>query len=370
VPGELKGKNQVGNTLRIEDRHGRLIKLHQKEGDLSWVLLEDISPLFLDLLIKAEDKRFYHHFGVDFMASIRAFAQNILGMRRVSGASTISQQLARLAFGYQRNIAGKLLVILSALKLEMKYTKGEILEHYLNRIPYAFKVLGIGQASLFYFDKDHSKLSPAEMATLAVLIRAPSRYASKVMRTKLISLRNHLLDQVDISDKVKTIAKEEEWVFQRYRPAARSPHFIRAVLEKKSLPLTKSTIRTTLDLALQEEIQKILDGKISKLEAKGVKAASVLVIDNRDGAILSYIGNHDFFSENGEFDGVQLLRQPGSTMKPFTYALALEQGLTGASELPDIELYFKSGLGTYRPRNYTLKFTGPKNAKGVPKQFT
>lgn len=362
LPSNLEIQSQYSPSTRVEDRHGRLIRDYRDENSLSYLKISHVSPLLIELIVKAEDKRFYQHQGIDFIATTRAFFQNLMSLKKISGASTITQQVARLGFSYKRNIANKALVMLHAFKLEQYYTKGEILEMYLNLIPFSYKVKGIVQGSSYYFGKDVKKLSPAEIATLAVLIRAPSRYVSIRNQDHLLKLRNKLLDQVGLSPKELKLSKIESWYFKKLRFQASSPHFVKALLKKH--PIRKALLKTNLDLALQEEIQKILNEKMSQLKVFGVTAASVVVIDNRDGGILSYLGNHDFFAKGGEYDGIQLKRQPGSTMKAFTYALALESGkFNTASILPDIEMYFKAGLGSYKPRNYSMEYTGPRTLR-------
>lgn len=363
LPHKINLNERSGASFKIKDRHGRLIRHHQDEGAYNIVRLKDLSPTLVELIVKSEDKRFYQHQGIDFIATSRALYQNIIGLRKVSGASTITQQVARLAFKYERTWVNKVLVMLTALKLEFYYTKGELLEFYVNFIPYTYKINGVVQGANYYFGRELSELSPAELATLVILIRGPSRYVSTQNQDHLIKLRNSLLDQINLKKDVLELSKKESWYFVKLRHQARSPHFARALLKKHKIKA--GVVKSTLDLALQEEIQKILNEKMKKLKKLGVNSASILVLDNKDGGILSYIGNHDFFSEDGgEFDGIQIPRQPGSTMKAFTYALALEsQNYSLGSVLPDTQMYFKAGLGIYKPRNYSMKFTGPRTLR-------
>lgn len=356
MPVGLHVDSDSKESQKIVDRYGRLIRVYRNVGDTSTLKLTNVPSLLIDLVVSAEDKRFFSHGGVDLKALGRAFYQNLKGLRRVSGASTITQQVVRMAYGYRRSILSKPLVMLHAFKVDRSYTKGEILEYYLNSIPYTFKVKGIVQGAEYYFGKDIDMLSPAELATLVVLIRAPSRYSSLKRQERLLKIRNQLLDEVNLSAHLKELSKKEEWYFKKIRHKSTSPHFVRTLM--KSGPSEK-IVKTTLDLALQEEVQKIVSQKMQGLKSKGVHAASVLILDNKDGSILSYIGNHDFFSkEGGEYDGILLKRQPGSTMKAFTYALALENGFTAGSSLKDEKMYFQAGSGSFKPRNYSNNYTG------------
>ncbi len=356
MPSSLHLDSSFKESQKIVDRYGRLIRVYRNVGDTSTLKLINVPSLLVDLVVSAEDKRFFAHNGVDFMALMRAFYQNLKGLRRISGASTITQQVVRMAYNYKRSILIKPLVMLHAFKIERYYTKGEILEFYLNSIPYTFKVKGVVQGAEYYFGKDVEMLSPAELATLVILIRAPSRYSSLNRQERLLKMRNQLLDEVNLSTRLKELSKKEEWYFKKIRHKSTSPHFVRALMKSD---IAGKVIKTTLDLALQEEVQEIVSQRMESLKSKGVYSASVLILDNKDGAILSYIGNHDFFSdEGGEYDGVLLKRQPGSTMKAFTYALALESGFTAGSSLKDEKMYFQAGNGSFKPRNYSNNYTG------------
>jgi penicillin-binding protein 1C len=366
LPSKIDINKKTKPVIALYDRHGQHIRSIVDDDSSTYISLQDIPALFNELTINAEDKRFYYHNGIDFLALLRAMKQNLRGLETISGASTISQQLVRMAFSYKRSLFNKPLVMLHALKIETKHTKGEILEYYYNLLPYSYKVKGIQSASLYYFGKTLKGLSAAEMATLVVLIRAPSRYSQKHNKEKLLEMRNKLIDSSQLLSKShKELSKKEKWYFENFRNLAKSPHFIRALLKKhKNNDFNKNEIKTTLDLKLQTEIQKYVTEHMKRLSKKGVGAASVLVLDNKTGDILTYIGNYDFFNEaGGEYDGILIPRQPGSTLKPFTYALALENQYHPASILPDVEMYFKSGLGTYKPRNYSLNFTGPRTLR-------
>ena len=348
-------------SVQVVDRFGLHLREVREKKSLTFLSFDKVPDLLIEMVINAEDKRFYVHHGIDYMALSRAFYQNVMHLKKVSGASTLSQQLVRMVFSYERSLLGKLKTMLHALKIESYHTKKEILEFYLNYIPYSYKVRGIAQASEFYFSKEVHSLSPSEMAILVALIRAPTRLSNINNVLDLKSIRDGLLKEARISKEIKEIALKEEIYLYKERDLSYAPHFVRNVL---NIALNDggydSTITTTLDKRLQESVLDVVKSVIGKLKDKGVTNASVVVLDNDNGEILSYVGSADFYAPGGEYDSVQMKRQPGSTMKPFTYALALQNGYSLSSVLPDIEMYFKTNLGTYKPRNYSLDYTGPR----------
>lgn len=352
--------------LKILDRDDETLVVDKRESSLNYIKLQNIPHDLLELVVKSEDKRFYQHIGVDLLSLLRAVGTNIVNFKVISGASTISQQLARVHFGYKRTILGKLKSIIHGIKLERYYSKGQILELYLNSIPFAYKVTGVADASRYYFSKDLSVLSLDEMATLVVLIRAPSMFAHSRNKVSLLRRRNALLKKLNRSNVEVDVAISREWYFTKNRFPSLFHHYKRRIKDELRMSGVRRTgvVKTTLDRELQIEVQSLVKTQIKRLEDKGVQSAGVIVIHNKTGDVLTYVGSPDFFSEfGGQIDSIRVPRQPGSTMKPFTYAMAIENGVKTNEILPDIEMYFKSGLGAYRPRNYSLSYSGPRTVR-------
>lgn len=356
-------------SLRLVDRNNTLLRevLSDEGGHCRWARLEDISPYLIRATLASEDKHFYIHPGVNIFSIGRALVQNINERRIVSGASTITQQLARNIYWNRRNILSKAFEVWMALRLERCLTKEEILTQYLNRIFYGNQAYGIEAASSLYFDKQASDLSLAEAAFLAGLPRSPIelnpyRHFSRIKKRqteilkkmyRLGSITKLELERA-VQEKIYIVSEKEKF---------QAPHFCQFILQK--MPSSErskwSAIQTTLDYALQEKVEALVREHISSLKSRGISNASAIVLDNASGEILSMVGSKDFFDydHSGQVNGALSLRQPGSTLKPFTYGLAFERGMTAATILEDKEVHFKTPQGIYRPKNYDLKFHGP-----------
>jgi len=251
--------------------------------------------------------------------------------------------------------------------MEHTLTKDEILTQYLNRVCYGNQAYGIEAASRLYFDKSASDLSLAESAFLTGLPRSPTHlnpyrnFALALERQKKILKRMHKLDYVT-KDELERALKEK---FNLYsdKDKFRAPHFCDFILQHipSQERIKLNAIQTALDYSLQKKIDILVKSHLSTLKSKGVSNAAVLVLDNSTGEILCMIGSRDFFDyyHDGQVNGTISLRQPGSTLKPFTYALALENGMTAATIIEDVETQFMTPEGSYMPQNYDRKFHGP-----------
>ncbi len=370
IPASRLASAEV-ESLRLVDRHGVVLRevLSTKEGRSRWVRLEQMSPWVAQCLINTEDRRFYRHHGIDPRAMLRAAQQNISSKRIVSGGSTLPQQLIRQIYDLPAQPLGKLVEVWLALRLDRSRSKNEILEQYLNRVPFGNQIFGIAAASSIYFGKPAAHLTLAEAAFLVGLPQAPSAYdpfrhfqRARARQKRVL----HGLWQNGVIDSLQFLAACGESLLV----AARSknflaPHACDLALElmKDSLPPAAKVVRLTLDAHWQHEAEKILGGNLQLLAAAHVTNGAVLAIDNRSGEILAWAGSADYFDEahQGQVNGVLALRQPGSALKPFTYGLALERGYTAASILPDIQTHapvFAAG-GDFTPTNYDGRFHGP-----------
>ena len=355
-------------SCNILDRKGTLLRtvLSSKYSTASWVNLDRISPHMVDATVAAEDKRFYSHFGIDILATARAFVQDVREGRIVSGGSTITQQLAGLAYDIPRgSLKCKMLEAIYALKIDFKYSKNEIMELYLNRAPYGNQTYGIEGASLLYFGKPAEQLSLAESAFLASIPRSPGIYDpyrnfEETKKEQFLILKR-MYRNGRISERSYKQAMEEPLLVIPMTDTFLAPHFcdfIQKEISEKHMSGI-SQIRTGLDLYLQKEVEKILRNTIASLKDRGVTNGAVLIVDNRTGDILVMAGSVDFFSSEGQVNACIALRQPGSTLKPFTYGLALEHGFKASDLIADLPMNIPTKKGIYVPRNYDNRFHGP-----------
>lgn len=368
VPEErIRGDQE---SIRIFDRHGELLREAANEQGASsrWVDLESISPFVIEAVITVEDKRFYAHHGVDVFAITRATGQAVKEQRVVSGASTISMQLARLAFGHSHSWKAKIAQAFNARRLERTLTKDEILTYYLNRVFLGANSVGIEAASQRYFSKPNMHLSRAEATLLAGLIQAPSRYnplnnyeQAKERQEKILRLLylNHTIDSAEYA---RSLA--EPVILHPSNQTITGMHFTDYVLQQTS---ERGDIYTSLDKNLQLRIENLVKDHVNSFLAGGLTNASVVVIENATGRILAMVGSTDYWKGgDGAVNGALSLRQPGSALKPFTYALAFSYGKSPADIVPDIETEYQGGSGElYIPRNYSEVFHGPVMMKSA-----
>jgi len=346
----------------ITDRNGREIKTFLSEGDLysSPVKIEKVSPWVILASVAAEDKRFFEHSGVDYRAVVRALWQNAKSGKAVSGASTITQQLVKnMEKRSGRSFWSKLAELPRVFSLEKSSTKKEIMENYLNAIFYGNMSRGIEAAARRYFGVSAGELSLAQSALLSGIPQSPSKYnpavnlTAAVKRQKLILRR--MLDLGFIDEELYRMALSEKIVLADSRGYPASLHFVNRAAR---LFPGGEKLSVSIDAALNEEAREILNSHLSALSGSNVTNGAVLAVDNATGEILAWVGSSDFFdaARSGQVDGVTSLRQPGSALKPFLYALAFLKG-SKPSDLIDDSPYFSAGK--YKPRNYDESYHGP-----------
>jgi penicillin-binding protein 1C len=363
-------------SIKIFSSEGTLLRerLSSLGGRRSPVHILEVSPHFLKLLIATEDRFFYGHPGVNPLAFVRAAILNLKNQKIVSGASTLTMQLARQIESHRvkkdvrRGLSAKMTEMALALYLEMALDKDSILEAYLNAMPFGNEIYGVKEASETYFRKNSRDLSLAESAYLLAIIRAPSLYNPYRRPEAVEALKNRILnvafDNHRLGVEQKQQALGEKLVI--YPPQKRflAPHFTDFVFENiatsESLSHTQ-TVLTTLNQELNGKIESIVRSQLSLLVDRQVSEASVVVIRNRDAKIVGYVGSHDYWNDKtqGMNDGVLQMRQPGSTLKPFTYAKALDLGVAPSHVLADVKTLYASDVGDYIPENYDRKERGP-----------
>ncbi|MBN6362053.1 peptidoglycan glycosyltransferase PbpC [Providencia huaxiensis] len=334
-----------------------LWRFADKEGIWRFpVTLEEVSPDFIEALLTYEDRHFYRHPGVNPFSLVRAAGQFVSSGRIVSGGSTISMQVARLIDPHERTLGGKLKQLWRTAQLEYHYSKDEILEMYLNRAPYGGTIEGIGAASWVYLNKSPAKLTASEAALFAVLPQAPSRLRPDRYPERAQAARDKVLDrleeyQVWSPEKVTDIKQEQIWLAPR-----KNPHSAPLLARRVTKGTQESIIETTIDASLQRQLEDMAMNWKNQLPKQ--TSLGILVVDHTDMAVKAYIGSIDFQDDSrfGHVDMVSAWRSPGSTLKPFLYALAMDDGLIHAeSLLQDVPRRFND----YRPGNFDSGFNGP-----------
>ncbi len=362
-------------SFSILDRNNTLLRevLSDEGGRCRWLGPKDVSPWLTRAVVAAEDKTFFRHGGVDPYAVLRAFAQNLRSRKVVSGASTITQQLVRNIYHSPRSVPAKVFEAWVAVRLEHSLSKNEILLQYLNRIPFGNQAYGAEAAARLYFGKPAAHLDLAESAFLAALPRSPSLlspYRSfRAAKAKQESVLRQMRKMGFIGEDDLRRSLAEKLAVIPDAESFRAPHFCDFVLA--GLPLESRRglggIRTTLDATLQGKVETLLRGHLDQLRGRGISNGAAVVLDNGTGDVLALVGSRDFFDpeHDGQVNGALSLRQPGSAMKPFTYALALEAGWTAASVIEDSMVQFPTDGGFYLPKNYDRRYHGPVRMRGA-----
>jgi penicillin-binding protein 1C len=362
----------AATSLVIEDRAGQVLRTTRApDGSRTrWLPLSALDPQLIQAFVALEDRRFFSHHGVDLRATLRALAQNVTGGRVVSGASTISMQLARLLHPGARGVASKVAQTFWALRLESHLTKQQILEQYLNRVPLGQGAEGVAAAAALYFDASATRLSVGQAALLAGLASAPSAdnplVAPDLARQRRATALKRMaaLGYVTAGDAARGAA--EPVLVMHGRSPFLAPHFTIRVLQwaEDSGLAPAGTWRTSLDLQLQTALEAEVRHTVSLLKDRSVRQAAAVVLDNRTGEVLAWVGSPDFWADTaGQVDMVVSPRQPGSALKPFLYGLAFDHGLSPASVLPDVAHTYLTSIGPYQPRNYDRRFHGPVRAR-------
>lgn len=326
---------------------------------------DDITPVLREAILFKEDKYFYYHPGINPLALMRALGRNVLRGRRTSGASTITMQVVRLLEPRERTYLSKLIELVRALQLELHYSKAEILQLYLNLLPYGSNIEGIKSASMLYFGKPPQLLSLAEVTTLTIIPNRPSSLRLGVRNEQVRQERNRWLRRFGaqglFSATAIADALNEPLTARRRAAPQQMPHFARRLLAERRMGPT-GIMRTAIRPAVQAGAERLVQNYINRMRAYNIHNAAVLVVDNQTRKVVAYVGSADFYNvfDGGQVDGVRAVRSPGSTLKPLLYGLAFDAGLiTPKSKLNDVPTNF----GGYEPENYDRRFNGPVTAE-------
>lgn len=350
-------------TVEYRDGQPAYVFLSHDEKWRLPVTLERVDPKYVDALIALEDKRFYSHIGVDPVAIVRAAWSDLITLRRVSGGSTLSMQLARLLEPRPRTIRSKLIEMFRAMQLDARLSKREILEQYLSRTPYGRNLEGIESAAWSYFGHGAQHLAPLEIATLLSVPQGPSRYAPKPenaerLRERRDSILYKLIDAGVFSAADTEAALAEAAAVgpptKMRRMARNAPH---AAVWLRDLSPGVVRIRSTLDAGAQAVAEKVAALHAHELARKHIYNGAVVVVDHHTREVVALVGNLDFmdFRHGGQIAMFKRARSPGSTLKPLLYALAIDRGLALPEYLvPDVPVEY----GTYRPHNFDGDYMG------------
>ncbi|MES2674528.1 MAG: penicillin-binding protein 1C [Pseudomonadota bacterium] len=362
---------QIPSSQAFLAEGGELLRLTLAEDQQYrvWTPLHDISPRLINAVLLYEDQWFYWHPGVNPQALMRAAFRTYSGSAQ-QGGSTISMQLARLFYGLNtKSPSGKLQQIAHTLWLEMRYSKRDILEAYLNLAPYGSNVQGVGAASLIYFGKTAKQLSIAEALTLAVIPQQPNKRGGTKARQAAIDPPKERLLAKWIKrypmDETQTQLAHLPVNFRKIQDLAfRAPHFVDMLLQESHAleGAGNPRVHTSVNLKLQTLIERQTRQYLQQVSAKGIQNAAALLIDPKTMEVKAWMGSADYFNVaiGGQVNGVLAKRSPGSTLKPFIYALAMDQGiLHPASILKDTP----SDFGPYAPENFDGRFRGPITAQ-------
>ncbi len=362
-------------AVEFSDRHGLFLGtiLTQNQEHTAVVPLAQVSPSFIQAILSAEDQRFYQHGPVDLRAVGRSLLEAAQARKLVSGASTITMQLARMLKPVPRTLRHKLSEVWLSWRLAAGMSKNDILAAYINRLPMGSNIYGVEAAAQVYFGIPASELNLAQASLLAALPNDPVDLDPYLHWQALKQRQNYVLnrmvdDGILSSQQAQRVAAEQVTVQARSPGIQAAPHFLFWLAEQLP-PDHPAKLKTTLDLPLQNFVQAQVQQIVQSLAAQQVHQAAALVIQNSTGELLAYVGSPDYFAKTrlNRNDGVQALRQPGSTLKPFLYQLALEtRTVRPNSILADVPTRYPiPGAKVYSPVDYSETFHGPVRVRAA-----
>lgn len=376
APGKLISA-QANQSSGIYDRSGELLYSVYQDKNRTYVELKNIPKYLSQGTIAIEDKNFYQNKGFSITGYIRGLLIDPILRRRVSGGSTITQQLVKnVLLTSERTLPRKVKELMLAIQVESRYSKEQILEMYLNDVPYGGTAIGVQAASQIYFNKDVKDLNLAESAFLAGLPQGPSLYSPFFGNKYYLGRTKDVLSQMEnqgyitkkqAEDAYKEIEKKQ---FTQTNTGIKAPHFVFYVKQQLIKQFGEAAVEsgglrvtTTLDYKVEKEAEKIVKEEIDRLKSLKVGNGSAMVTNPATGEILAMVGSKDYFDieNDGNFNAATGWRQPGSSLKPITYATAFTRGYTPSTLLMDTQTNFKAQVSEkdYIPVNYDGKFRGP-----------
>lgn len=376
-PGEIATPD-IKDSTRILDKDGNLLYSVYEDYNRIYVPIDQIPDTLEKATIAVEEKDFYTNKGYSVMGYLRV-VKDVIIHHRLTGGSTITQQLVKnVLLTSERSVTRKAKELILAVQVEKRFTKDQILEMYLNNVPYGGSAVGVEAAANLYFGKHAKELTFSESAFLAGLPQAPSYYSpyagnGKVYVDRAEAVLERMKDDGYISkkQKEKALAEINSFTFTSRETSIKAPHFVMYVKQKlvdlfgeDRVANGNLTVKTTLDYKIQKEAEKILHDELEKIKNYRVGNGAMVILDAKTGAILGMVGAKDYFdTENsGNFNAALGNRQPGSSLKPIVYATALEKGYTASTLLMDIPTEFPTydeNDSMYKPVNYDGKYRGP-----------
>jgi 1A family penicillin-binding protein len=375
TPGKLANPD-IKDSTKILDSNGTSLYSIYQDYNRTYVKLGDIPKDLQNATIATEDQDFYENSGFSWRGYARV-VKDLIIHQRMTGGSTITQQLVKtLLLTSERSATRKMKELILAIQVDKRFSKNEVLEMYLNNIPYGGTAVGIEAAANQYFGKKAKDLTLSESVFLAGLPQSPTYYSpysgekAYIDRATQVLARMEEEGHISSKESEKTLNEIKKFTFDEEGGDFKAPHFVMYIREQlnelvgETAVLTGNlTVKTTLDYDVQEFAEKTLKEEIEKLEDYKVSNGSVVVLDPKTGGITAMVGSTDYFdSENdGNFNTAIAQRQPGSSLKPLIYAVALEKGYTPASLLMDVPTEFpgESAEKPYKPVNYDGKYRGP-----------
>ena len=359
-PDDLSSLTGVSVKSQVLARDGTPLSytLENDWNTTDVVPLTAVPALLQTALIVSEDQHFYEHSGVDWPARFAALALDIRAVSAVRGASSITEQVVRMVHPRPRTLWSRWVEGFEATRLDAHVSKAQILEFYLNQVPYAQRRRGVAQAARLYFRRGLDTLSPGEQLALAVLVRSPVGMDLRRNAPRARWAVNQLADRLSMRGALSPAEREqvraEPWVLNDPVPSVEASHFVGRVLSLSRGSTVRSQIRTTLDPNVQLTAQQILDSALAGLARRHVRDGALLVIDHQRNEVLAWVVG----GGNSGYDTVLTPRQPGSTMKPLLYAVALEHGWTAATLIDDSDLSEAVGAGQHTFHNYSHRQYG------------
>lgn len=386
LPARLLDEPGAASTI-VLDRNGVVLYEARADGGTRGTPMAAgrLPGLLVEATLAAEDRRFRWHPGIDPIAIARAVVSDVRAGRVVEGGSTITQQAAKLllarrdssrggavARGAVARLYGKVTEAVVALRLEHRFSKDQILAIYLSVAPYGNQIVGAERASQAYFGVPAAQLTPAQAAFLAALPQRPTSFnpwrTPRAARARQRFVLEQLAARGVLTAAELALALDERLAFHASATSNPAPHFVEMALAALG-PARPPRVETTLDAALQADVRGIITSQRRMLESHHARNVAVVVLDNASGDWLAWEGSGDYFDgeHGGAIDGVREPRQPGSALKPLTYALAFEAGFTPASVLPDIPTHFPTAEPgvLYSPKNYDGRYRGPMLARAA-----
>lgn len=382
TPGKLAGSD-IKDSTKILDKNGVVLYSIFKDYNRLYVPLKDVSENLKAATISIEDKGFYTNKGFSVTGLVRGLLLDPILKNRVTGGSTITQQLVKnVLLSPERSITRKAKELILAVQVDQRFSKDEILEMYLNNVAYGGTAIGVEAAANLYFGKHAKELSLSQTAFLAGLPQAPSLYSpfvgkdkSYIQRTKDVLRRMREDGKITRKQEQDAFAEVGKFTFTQKQGNLKAPHFVQYVREQLVTLYSEAvvengnlTVVTTLDYEIQKNAEDIVFEEVEKLENFNVGNGAAVVMDPKTGAILAMVGSRDYFDteKEGNFNAATARRQPGSAMKPVVYATAFEKGYTPATLIMDLKTEFPTnvpGQKDYIPVNYDGKYRGPMQVR-------